>query len=53
MTDNEYLDKLERLTVFQQYLRWFRPGKCRLCSKWTFYILKSENAHEQCWLDTK
>lgn len=35
------------------YLRHFRPGRCVLCGRWTWFILKCENAHEECWLDTK
>lgn len=28
------------------YLKCFRPGKCKLCNKWTWFILRSEDSHE-------
>jgi len=33
--------------------RWFRFGFCRICRKWGFYIMRSESAHEHCWLEEK
>jgi hypothetical protein len=41
------------LDNWRHYVRWFRPGKCRLCGRWTWWILRSESAHESCWLETK
>lgn len=35
------------------WLRWFGPGTCRCCRKFTLWILKSEGAHEECWLEEK
>ena len=35
-------------------LKWFRPGRCRLCGRWSLWgIMRSEDAHEQCWLESK
>ena len=51
------------MTVVKQWLadwhyyrdsrRWFKVGRCRVCGKWSMYILRAEQAHEQCWLEEK
>ncbi len=35
------------------YFRFFRPGRCQLCGRWTWMILRSESTHESCWLLSK
>jgi len=40
-------------TRLGRYWRWFRPGRCALCGKWTLFLLRGEDAHEACWLNTK
>lgn len=30
------------------YPKFFRPGKCRICNKWTWLVLRTEGAHEVC-----
>jgi hypothetical protein len=35
------------------YLRYWRPGRCAYCGRWTWMILRSEGMHESCWLDLK
>lgn len=35
------------------WLRYFRPGRCRYCGEWTWFILRSEGMHEDCWLELK
>jgi len=33
------------------WLRYWKIGFCRCCGKFSFWILKSEDAHVECWLD--
>jgi hypothetical protein len=40
-----------RLGDFLASRRWFRIGRCRLCGRWTLYLLRSEGMHEDCWLE--
>lgn len=41
------------LHTMSDWVRWFGFGRCRLCGNYTLWLLRSEHAHEHCWLLTK